>query len=172
MSKFAAINSAVAEYIDLPVKCPDGRMRTFRVYSPPARVALAGEELLELAEKHGKEDALEAFTGAVADAVSVEGDQSDTAEAPNLRSVLNDDDPRSLNQRLLGKAWDKMIDADVSGAVLAHAAFTTIVWCAYGEDNAVKYWVEGIKGPKVATPTDRQDQSKKGKRKKGNPANR
>lgn len=63
--------------------------------------------------------------------------------------VLNDDDERDLHERVLGDAYQQMLDDAVPWHLLKAAGVTTVLWITQGRVTAESYWNEGSDAPKA-----------------------
>lgn len=57
--------------------------------------------------------------------------------------VLDDDEERDVYRRVLGDTYDQMTADGVGWADLKHAAVTAMIWIAFDEAAAEKYWESG-----------------------------
>lgn len=100
-------------FIDLPI---DGK--TYRVHDVDAETGIWVQRVMELgiAASQGQE---------------VDG------------AVLDDDDETEAYERVLGDTYEEMIADRVAWSDIKHCATTAMIWIAFDEDTAQKYWETG-----------------------------
>lgn len=75
-------------------------------------------------------------------------------DADDLQALhLDDDEEKDLHRRLLGTAFDEMLDDGVKWHRIRHAGQTAIFWVVRGKETAEEFW-NGGGTPKAPTPTD------------------
>ncbi|WP_129308000.1 hypothetical protein [Streptomyces sp. L2] len=114
-AQFEALGDFLDDYLELPVRCEDGQMRTFRIPSPPAKVGLRVDQITKTAAQ--------VFLG---------GTDVDTA-------VLDDDEEKDLFRLVLGPVHDE-IAAHLGWTRFRHVALTAMVWILNDRDAAAKFW--------------------------------
>lgn len=125
--------------------------KTYRVYSPPARVGLAFKEL--------------AVAGARAESSGKQIDET-LDEYPDLQWLAEqtEADGIPLHVRVLGDTYAELVDDEVDSATLGLICQTVAVWVQTDSaDEAAGVWNnDGITRPKAARkPQDRKPKAKK-----------
>ncbi|MBB4915098.1 DUF7426 family protein [Streptosporangium saharense] len=110
MATFADLNDFFRDGLDLPI---GGKV--YRVPPADAATGLFCQKLMTVGIN------------------AANGKQIDEAE-------LTDDGEKDLYRRVLGTAFDEMIEDGVSWAKIKHCGITAFLWIAGDEDSAAKYW--------------------------------
>jgi hypothetical protein len=107
-------------FLDLPI---DGR--TYRVHDVDAETGMWVQKVMDLgiAAHQGKD---------------VDG------------STLDDEQEVEAYERILRGTYDEMVEAGVEWGDIKHVATTAMIWIAFDEDTAQKYWETGDQGEEVA----------------------
>lgn len=109
----------VSELLDETLRLPV-RGRTYTVPAPSAAMGLRTQKLIALAAQ-------------AADGHAVELDSE----------LMSDDEEDRFYEKLLGDAYDELLDDGVSWPVLKHIAVTVMVWIAKNKDAAEEFWNSG-----------------------------
>lgn len=122
---FKTLDEFLGDSLELPVRCNDGELRTFKIPSPPAEDGLKIEKIMT--------EGLRVAEGGAA---------LDT-------EVLDDAGELDLYRMALGDAYDEVL-AHLAWPRFRHVAMTAVMWITGGLDLAEQYW-NSDGDPKVAT---------------------
>lgn len=115
---FEALGDFLDDWLELPIRMPDGQTRVWRIPSPPASTGLRVEQLSKAAAK-----------------LYLGGTAPDT-------EILNDAEEKDLFKLLLGPLHDELIEA-LPWTRFRHVALTTLVWILNDRAAAAQFWSSG-----------------------------
>jgi hypothetical protein len=121
---FKTLEEFLGDCLELPVRCTDGELRTFRIPSPPA------------------EDGLKIET------IMTEGLRAAEGGTPLDSEALDDAGELDLYRMALGSAYDD-VRKHLEWSRFRHVAMTSVMWITGGLDLAEQYW-NSDGDPKVA----------------------
>ncbi|MCX5229668.1 hypothetical protein [Streptomyces sp. NBC_00233] len=113
---FKTLDEFLGDSLDLPVKCLDGKVRTFHIQGPSAENGLRVEKLMETGMK-------------LAAAPDTEPDQD----------ALDDLAELNLYEAALGDAYADLRE-HLDWPRFRHVALTAVVWISQGLDAAESFW--------------------------------
>ena len=112
---FKILEEFLGDCLELPVRCTDGEVRTFRIPSPPAEDGLMIEKIMA--------EWLRAADGG----------------APLNSQALDDAEELDLYRMALGTAYDD-VHKHCDWSRFRHVAMTAVMWITGGLDLAEQYW--------------------------------
>ncbi|MFF9199957.1 hypothetical protein ACF09L_32600 [Streptomyces sp. NPDC014779] len=115
---FQALDAFLDEYLDLPMKGRDGKVRTYRIEEPAAEDGVRIERITSLAARL-------AAGGKLPDA-----------------PVLDDDQELDLYRLCLGDQYERML-AELKWSGFKHIALTVMFWVTTDKETAAKFWATG-----------------------------
>ncbi|NJP70046.1 hypothetical protein [Streptomyces sp. C1-2] len=115
---FEALGDFLDDWLELPIRMPDGQTRVWRIPSPPASTGLRVEQLTKAAAK-----------------LYLGGAAPDT-------EVLSDAEEKDLFKLLLGPLYPELAEA-LPWTRFRHVALTTLVWILNDRDTAAQFWSSG-----------------------------
>ncbi|MGW4850143.1 DUF7426 family protein [Streptomyces sp. NPDC004288] len=118
---FGAIDAFLDDYIELPVPCRDGEVRTYRIEDPAAEDGVRIERITSLAARLA--------AGGTA------------PESP----VLNDQEERDLYRMCLGEQYEPLL-AETSWSMFKHVSLTVMFWVTTDVETAQQFWEAGQTG--------------------------
>jgi hypothetical protein len=121
---FKTLEEFLGDCLELPTRCSDGELRTFRIPSPPAEDGLKIENIMTAG--------LRAAEGG----------------APLDGEALDDAEELDLYRMALGSAYDDVLK-HLAWPRFRHVAMTSVMWITAGHDVAEQYW-NSDGDPKVA----------------------
>ena len=127
------------EFFDSSLQLPIGG-RVYAIPSPDGETGLWVQRVIALGEKTAR------------------GQQVSDDQAASLE--LDDDEERSLHERLLGPVLDDMIEDGCSWEQIKLAGNTAMVWTGFGLEAAERFWNSGglpeAQAPEAKKPQDRK----------------
>jgi len=127
---FKVLEEFLGDCLELPVRCNDGEVRTFRIPSPPAEDGLRVEKIMS------------------------EGIRAANGQTPLNAQVLDDAEELDLYRLALGSAYDDVFKY-VDWPRFRHIAMTAVMWITAGLDVAEQYW-NSDGDPKAAPGPNRE----------------
>ena len=70
----------------------------------------------------------------------------------DVQTVLDDDDERDMYARVLGDTHAQLVADGVPWHTIKRAGTTAVMWVAYGEETAERFWNGESADPKAPTP--------------------
>ncbi|MFF3497376.1 hypothetical protein ACFYWS_39295 [Streptomyces sp. NPDC002795] len=113
---FKVLEEFQDDALTLPLRCPDGTVREFRIPAPSAEDGLRVQHLMEKARHLA------------------------AGGAPQETEVLDDDAELDLFEVALGAAYEELRAAGLDWSRFRHVAMTAVMWITAGLDVAEKYW--------------------------------
>lgn len=110
------------------------RGKVYEVHSPDAVTGLWAQRLMSSATRAAKDENAEL-----------------TEEQANSL-MLDDQEEADLYKRLLGPAFQEMVDDGVNWEMLKHAGMTALIWAAGNTEAAETYWNNPDGLPETPTP--------------------
>ena len=136
------------EFFDPTLRLPI-RGKTYVIQSPDATTGLWCQRILEVAAK-------------VKDGKDVDDKTAQTLQ-------LDDDEERTLYERLMGDTYQEMLEDNIPWEYLKHAGTTALLWAAGNVETAETFWRSGGASPEAERP---KPQDHKASAKKARPASR
>lgn len=137
----------LGEWFDASLTLPFPGGKKYKIPSPDAGTGLYCEQLM-----------------AAGAAAAIAGQKPDA-------KLLDDDDERTLFERLLGPAYHEMLADGVQWHLIKHAGMTAMFWVTLNEEMALRYWQSGNPGEALAANrTERRAAKQEAKAKAAKPA--
>jgi len=142
---FKVLEEFLGDSLDLPVKCRDGKVRTFHIPGPSAEDGLKVEKLMEAGLKMAANPDAEPDTEALDDAAELD-----------------------LYRTALGPAYDEVFAA-LDWPRFRHLALTAVLWISQGLEAAEAFWNSGG-DPSQAGPANREERRASSRAAKSTPS--
>lgn len=134
--EFETLDAFLDDYLDLPVRGADGKVRVYRIEDPPAEDGIRIEKVSILAARL-------AAGGTAPDA-----------------QVLGDEEEKDLFRLCLGEAYDRLLDDGVKWSRFKHVALTAMFWITSDKATAQEYWNTGIQPGKALNRAARRQEKR------------
>jgi hypothetical protein len=142
---FKTLDEFLGDSLDLPVKCRDGKVRTFHIPACSAEDGLRVEALMQAGLR-----------------MAADGSEPDA-------ELLDDAAEMDLYRIALGEAHDD-VRAHLDWPRFRHVALTAVMWITQGLDTAERYWNSGGDPSQLGPAANREQRRASSRAEKSTPS--